>query len=130
MDVKKRVITVVFGYIVVACCVFFSSGNAKNHNASSSQHGSYLEGKQIWNSHQCSICHSIFGLGGHLGPDLTNVSSRQDDIYIRNIIRTGVKKMPSYDLSDEEMSALYDYFYYLNTLGTYPGKSVKEDYFG
>lgn len=119
-----------FCYLIIACCVFLTSGNTSIKQENVTPESVHISGKRIWNSNQCSTCHSIFGLGGHLGPDLTNLNSRQDKSYIHNIIRTGLKKMPAYDLTDAEIQSLHAYFQYLNELGSYPGKSVKEDYFG
>ncbi|MBK8357424.1 MAG: hypothetical protein IPL13_19205 [Saprospiraceae bacterium] len=34
-------------------------------------------GKLIWQDYNCNACHQIYGLGGYLGPDLTNVYSKE-----------------------------------------------------
>ena len=34
------------------------------------------EGRLVWQKYNCHTCHQLYGLGGYLGPDLTNVYSR------------------------------------------------------
>ena len=36
-------------------------------------------GKLVWQKHNCQSCHQLYGLGGYLGPDLTNVISQVKD---------------------------------------------------
>jgi nitric oxide reductase subunit C len=33
------------------------------------------EGRQIFRDKNCIACHQLYGLGGYMGPDLTNVIS-------------------------------------------------------
>ncbi|MFQ5767659.1 MAG: c-type cytochrome [Acidobacteriota bacterium] len=54
-------------------------------------------GLELWRSHNCQACHQIYGFGGFLGPDLTNLD--QDDqkallAYLRAINRTGQSQPP------------------------------------
>jgi nitric oxide reductase subunit C len=53
----------------------------------------------------------LYGLGGYLGPDLTNVYSRSgnNEHYIRGIVKSGVKQMPAFEISEEEMNALLQF---------------------
>ncbi len=34
-----------------------------------------IRGEDIWLKNNCNSCHQLYGLGGYLGPDLTNVYS-------------------------------------------------------
>ena len=69
------------------------------------------EGKLVWQKHNCHTCHQLYGLGGYLGPDLTNVYSRSgnNEHYIRGIVKSGVKQMPAFEISEEEMNALLQF---------------------
>ena len=34
-----------------------------------------INGENIWLKNNCNSCHQLYGLGGYLGPDLTNIYS-------------------------------------------------------
>jgi nitric oxide reductase subunit C len=65
-------------------------------------------GKILYQEKNCTACHQIYGLGGYLGPDLTNVISQKGkgEEYVRAILRTGTGRMPDYGFSEEEINAL------------------------
>ena len=69
------------------------------------------EGRLVWQKYNCHTCHQLYGLGGYLGPDLTNVYSRSgnNEHYIRGIVKSGVKQMPAFEISEEEMNALLQF---------------------
>jgi nitric oxide reductase subunit C len=62
------------------------------------------EGRLVWQKYNCQSCHQLYGLGGYLGPDLTNVTSApgKDSEYLKAVIASGNGVMPAFDLSDEE----------------------------
>lgn len=64
------------------------------------------QGKMLWQQKNCTSCHQLYGLGGHLGPDLTNVSSLRSPEYIEAFLRSGTNVMPNYNLNDSEIEAL------------------------
>ena len=65
-------------------------------------------GKMLWQKHNCSSCHQIYGLGGYLGPDVTNVLSAKGKgrEYAYAIMKTGTLVMPDFKLKDQELEAL------------------------
>ena len=67
-----------------------------------------LEGRLVWQKYNCQSCHQLYGLGGYLGPDLTNVYSAEGkgEVVIRAMVKSGVKQMPAFDLSESEMKKL------------------------
>lgn len=69
------------------------------------------EGRLVWQKYNCQACHQLFGLGGYLGPDLTNVISNKGkgEIVIRALIKSGTKQMPAYDLKEEELLNLFEF---------------------
>ena len=63
-------------------------------------------GKLIWQDYNCNACHQIYGLGGYLGPDLTNVYSKRGEEYIKTFLTTGTGAMPVFHLSQSESNSL------------------------
>ena len=78
------------------------------------------EGRLVWQKYNCHTCHQLYGLGGYLGPDLTNVYSRSgnNEYYIRAIVKSGVKQMPAFEISEEEMNALLQFLKNVDQSGT------------
>jgi nitric oxide reductase subunit C len=78
------------------------------------------EGKLVWQRHNCQSCHQLYGLGGYLGPDLTNICSTpgKDFNYIRAILATGTTQMPAFELTREEQASLMEFLRSANASGT------------
>jgi len=76
---------------------------------------SVLAGRAIYSRNGCSACHSMFGKGGKIGPDLTHVASRRPDgewhlKHFRDpqaVVPGSI--MPKVDLSDKDLQELTDY---------------------
>ena len=78
-------------------------------------------GKHLFQKYNCTSCHQIFGLGGYIGPDLTNCMSAEGgpqraDIWLRN----GSIRMPDFELSDQEVAELLAFLTYIDRTGTSP----------
>ena len=67
-----------------------------------------VHGKMLWQQHNCSSCHQLYGLGGYLGPDLTNTLSTKGkgENYAAAIMKSGTQVMPNFQLNDTEIEAL------------------------
>ena len=78
-----------------------------------------LEGKMIWQKKNCTACHQLYGLGGFLGPDLTNVMSSpgRSPEYIRAFVTGGTATMPSFQLSDDEFESLVAFLRHVDSSG-------------
>jgi nitric oxide reductase subunit C len=70
-----------------------------------------VSGRLVWQKYNCQACHQLYGLGGYLGPDLTNVySAREKGVdYIKALIRSGTKQMPGFQVTDSEMEHLIEF---------------------
>ncbi len=90
----------------------------------------YLAGGHTWRQHGCQTCHSIYGLGGHAGPDLTNVFRRIPDSQVRHVILDGHLGMPAFDLTEGELQGLIDYLVFIGETGAYPPQSIRDPVFG
>ncbi len=75
------------------------------------------KGKQIWQDKNCTSCHQIYGLGGYLGPDLTNVYSRRTKDFIISRIQYGTDIMPAYHLDELQLEELIAYLKSLDESG-------------
>ena len=81
-----------------------------------------IKGKLVWQKYNCTACHQLYGLGGYMGPDLTNVISAKGkgELYVRAILQTGTSRMPNFNLTEQEKDALVQYLGYVNKSGTFP----------
>ncbi len=81
-------------------------------------------GKLVFQEYNCTACHQIYGLGGYMGPDLTNVISApgKGPIYAKAFLQGGTVKMPNFNLSDEKMDELIAFLTYIDKTGISPVK--------
>jgi nitric oxide reductase subunit C len=72
------------------------------------KHANIATGKQVWQGSNCHTCHQLYGLGGYLGPDLTNIMSKKGytPAYVKTIIKNGRFQMPSFNLTNQELDAI------------------------
>lgn len=77
-------------------------------------------GHLVWQKYNCQSCHQLYGLGGYLGPDLTNVISKpgKGENVIKAMIKTGIKQMPSFNMSDKEIVNLIEFLKSVDVSGT------------
>lgn len=76
-----------------------------------------VAGLKLWRSNNCQVCHQVYGFGGFLGPDLTNVASRLDPIAFERILTYGQKQMPAFGLDKEKVNSLVAFFDELDATG-------------
>ncbi|WP_169051715.1 cytochrome c [Flavobacterium sp. H122] len=81
-----------------------------------------MSGQQLWQKNNCFNCHQLYGLGGYLGPDLTNIYSNPNKGpgYIRAMLKSGVKTMPVFHFSKQETDALLSFLKEVDKTGQYP----------
>lgn len=82
------------------------------------------KGKLLFQKFNCTACHQLYGLGGYMGPDLTNVMSVQGmrEQYVRVFLQNGTQRMPNFHLSEQETSDLIAYLKYVDKTGISPVK--------
>lgn len=74
-----------------------------------------VAGKKVWHKYNCNDCHTILGFGGYYAPDMTRVHSRIGGQRIMEVVKnpekyTTWRKMPHYNISDEELNNLAAFF--------------------
>jgi len=84
-------------------------------------------GKIVWQKHNCQNCHQLYGLGGYLGPDLTNVYSNptKGEKVIRALIKSGVKQMPKFSINEEGISSLIEFLKSVDASGKSDPRNLK-----
>lgn len=75
-------------------------------------------GKMIWQQYNCNACHQVYGLGGYLGPDLTNTFSLKGPEYIAAFLKSGTVSMPNFHLNENEIAALIAYMKNIDMSGS------------
>ena len=85
-----------------------------------------VKGRLVWQKYNCQSCHQLYGLGGYLGPDLTNVYSTKGDKVIIGVINSGNKAMPAFNLSDTEQSELLEFLKQTDQSGTADYRKLKK----
>jgi nitric oxide reductase subunit C len=78
-----------------------------------------LAGWKTWQQYNCQSCHQIYGLGGYMGPDLTNVASdsTKDEKYLKTFLKYGTGKMPNFNLNDTEVFSLIAFLKWVDKSG-------------
>ena len=73
-------------------------------------------GKLLYQEQNCSACHQIFGLGGYLGPDLTNVISQtgKGENYVAAFLKYGCRQMPDYRFDSLQVREIISFLSYVD----------------
>ena len=106
----------------------YTHGTDASHIAPMSDEARY--GKQLFQEHNCIACHQFYGLGGYMGPDLTNVVSNRGSAYARAFLMSGTQRMPNFNLNDSELDAMVAFLEFVDTTGRYPAAEYQVNWFG
>lgn len=89
-------------------------------------------GKLLFQKYNCTACHQLYGLGGYMGPDLTNMMSApgKGEIYAHAFLQAGTQRMPDFHMTDEEIKCLVAYLKYVDKTGISPVKKFEINYNG
>lgn len=87
-------------------------------------------GQQLFQQHNCVACHQFYGLGGYMGPDLTNVISTKGTAYARAFMMAGTQRMPNFNLEETELDALVAYLEFVDESGKFPLVDYRVDWYG
>ena len=88
------------------------------------------KGKMIWQQYNCNACHQIYGQGGYIGPDLTNVYSQRNKEYIQTFLTYGTFTMPNFHLTASEQQNLLAYLQQVDASGKSDLRTFKINYDG
>ena len=87
-------------------------------------------GQVLFQEHNCVACHQFYGLGGYMGPDLTNVVSNKGSAYARAFLMSGTQRMPNFNLNETELDAMVTFLEFVDTTGRYPANEYQINWYG
>lgn len=128
--VLLRAAVVIAGYIVYAALAMTMPTSDPGGADPMPHHEQAGDGVRVWLAHNCQSCHSLYGLGGHTGPDLTNVAERRLPGYVEAVVGTGLPGMPPIALDDHDAAALAAFLGQVSATGVYPPKHLRGPVFG
>jgi nitric oxide reductase subunit C len=120
---KKILFVLLFLTFLVYTLFVDTAGTAMDKGAAFNTAESQ-KGKLLFQKYNCIACHQLYGLGGYMGPDLTNIlsDSLTGTNYAYALLSTGSNKMPDFRLSDAEKEQLLAYLHYVDKTGISPAK--------
>jgi len=126
MSIKQLILTLLFIVFIIYTIVVFTHGTAFSKGKTYLTHEAQ-KGKIIFQEKNCMACHQIYGLGGYMGPDLTNIISKRNNntSIAKAFLKNGTEKMPDFELTEVEIEALIAYLKYLDQAGNYPQKNYE-----
>jgi len=93
--------------------------------------GEALRGASLYQQHNCQSCHQIYGFGGFLGPDLTNVAKMYGPRGLRSrldyALGSGPGQMPIIDVPPEDIDALTAWLVAMDETGTGQARIERPD---
>lgn len=106
----------------------YTRGTEASHIEPMSDEARY--GQALFQKHNCVACHQFYGLGGYMGPDLTNVVSNSGPAYTRAFLMSGTQRMPNFNLNDAELDAMVAFLEFVDTTGRYPASEYQIKWYG
>jgi nitric oxide reductase subunit C len=119
---KKANILIITVLIILFSIYNFSVYNLRGYKQPIKLSLKAIQGQQLWQENNCWSCHQIYGLGGYLGPDLTNTFSnpKKGPAYIKAMVNSGIKSMPKFNFTEDEKEAIAIFLKYIDSTGYYP----------
>lgn len=89
-------------------------------------------GQRLFRENNCVACHQFYGLGGYMGPDLTNVISVEGkgSDYARVFIEFGTQKMPNFQFTQTEVDQLVKFLEFVDAHGKYTPENYNFSWYG
>lgn len=128
MNRKQLVLTGILCCVIPFNYLVYTQWTRFKHTAP--LHIKAQNGRMVWQKYNCTSCHQLYGLGGYMGPDLTNVISGKGVDYTRALISSGGGKMPALGVSASETDALLAFLSAVDSTGIYPLKNHSFTWFG
>lgn len=122
MNHSKKYVLILLILISVFSLYNFNIYTSKTNYSSVRLSKKGIEGENIWLQNNCNSCHQLYGLGGYLGPDLTNVYSAKGkgETFIKSILNSGIKSMPKFNFNEKEKEKIIQFLKEVDQTGYYP----------
>jgi len=129
LEKNKKGNRIIFSILILLFITYNVSLYTQNISSSSAPSLSEkaLKGEHLWQENNCTACHQIYGLGGYLGPDLTNIASNPDKglDYAKAFFNSGIKSMPQFHFTTEEKDHLAAFLNEIDQTGFYPNTEAE-----
>ncbi len=114
--IKNLFILLVLSYLSYSITIYCIGTNHKKQETITPL---AAEGFHIWQQKNCQSCHQLYGLGGYMGPDITNIISdpTKGEPFARAFITNGSPKMPNFKLEQKEIDALIAFLIWVDKSG-------------
>ena len=91
-----------------------------------------IRGELLWQENNCTSCHQLYGLGGYMGPDLTNIVSKptKGPVYLKAFLNSGVKAMPSFNFTEGEKDDIVAFLSHVDATGFFPNNNSELESMG
>ncbi len=116
----RKVFIILFSFFFLFSLWIYAIPLFSSYQKPPKESKSIANGRLVWQKYNCHTCHQLYGLGGYLGPDLTNTYSRnkENETYLKGIIKSGVRQMPKFNLTDDETRELLAFLKDVDASGT------------
>jgi nitric oxide reductase subunit C len=131
LNTKRFISAILITSFFIYSIVIYTTGTSVDKGAKYRTEQS-KRGKMLFQRKNCIACHQIYGLGGYMGPDLTNVISTpgKGPMYIKAFLTAGTERMPNFHLTDAEKDDLIAFLTYSDKTGVSPVKRFTVNYDG
>ncbi len=128
----KRVIALSLGACFLVYSAYVYTAGTRVAHGGGGFTAQVAAGQQIFQEKNCTACHQFYGLGGYMGPDLTNVISAvgKGPLYAKVFIQNGTGRMPNFHLTGAEVDQVVAFLEYVDASGRYPAQDYKVTWFG
>ncbi len=83
------------------------------------------QGKLVWQKYNCNACHQVYGQGGYIGPDLTNVCANRSELFIKTFLKYGTPTMPNFNLTEQEIGQIVAFLKNVDASGSADPRTFK-----
>ncbi len=120
----SKIFIFLFSAFAAYSYIVYISSDKGNKEGTPDKH--VIAGWKTWQDKNCQSCHQLYGLGGYMGPDLTNIVSQpgRNTAYLLSFIKHGSDKMPDFELNETQSGDLVSFLAWVDKSGK---SKVRED---